>query len=209
MTPRSFRLRISRFLFPVSCLLSPVPLSCDAALAPPPARLTLTLRPPVGVPSTDLQSVRLSVYTATRADGTALGCSDFLERAQSPVGLVREIEQTHAPGETFSMDLQPGAKVVYIEAFPSPVGAGAVRAVGCGQTTVTPGARAPVTVDMLRAVDGDQDGSAGLIDLGGGQVFEGPDCDDMDPQVRPGAPEPCGGPKDLDCDKVAPAMCGG
>ncbi len=190
-------------------LLSAPLLSCDAALAPPPAHLALFLRPPLGVPSTDLQSVRLSVFTATRADGTALGCSDFIERQQSPVGLVREIEQTRAPGETFAIDLQPGPKVVYVEAFPSSVGAGAVRAVGCGQTTVTAGVRAPVTIEMLRAVDGDQDGSAGLIDLGGGQVFEGPDCDDMDPQVRPGAPEPCGGPKDLDCDKKPPAPCGG
>ncbi len=184
-------------------------LSCDAGLGAPSARLALSLRPPAGVPSADLQSVRLSVFSGTRGDGSALGCSDFLEHGQSPIGLLREVEQTRAPGETFAIELQPGPKVVYVEAFPSAVGAGEVRAVGCGQTTVAPGTRAPVTVDMLRAVDGDQDGAAGLIDLGGGQVFQGPDCDDLDPQVHPGAPEPCGGPKDLDCDKRAPLACGG
>jgi hypothetical protein len=39
-----------------------------------------------------------------------------------------------------------------------------------------------------------------------GYVSDAGDCDDGDPTVHPGAPEPCGGP-DKDCDGVAPDAC--
>lgn len=177
--------------------------------APPAAPVALALRPGHGVSAASVQAVRVRVFAPTRSGGATLGCSDFLQGGLSPFdrALAKEAEAAQAPGEDFHLDLAPGAKVVYVEAFPSPSGAGELTAVGCAEAQVAMNARAGVDVVLVRAVDGDRDGSAGLLDFGGGQSAEGPDCYDDDPQAHVGAVEACGGPKDLDCDGAVPAAC--
>jgi hypothetical protein len=175
------------------------------------AALSLSLSNPQGIAGADFRAVRVRVFAPMRADTTTLGCSDFLNSGLSPFASVlgKLAEVTRPPGERVKLDLDPGPKLVYVEAYANPTGAGAVSAIGCGEANVSAGQHAQVDVVMVRAVDGDGDGHAGLIDFGGGQSAEGPDCNDADPQAHTGAVEACGGMVDLDCDRMLPPACGG
>lgn len=73
----------------------------------------------------------------------------------------------------------------------------------------TGGSGCTETLDAFVDADGDGFGDepTQVCELSEGLTTEGGDCDDDDPDVYPGAVEPCGGSEDLDCDDALPAAC--
>jgi hypothetical protein len=158
------------------------------------------------VSTVDVQSITLYLFGQRRTDGNTFGCTDLLQRAFNPRDQTLILIKTDSviPGVFHSYDLDASAGVVlYVEAYKTPIAGGPVAAAGCSDVVVPSVGRASVVVDMFGVEDLDGDGWIGKFLFGNGQTAPGPDCNDMDPTVHPGAPEgPCEG--DKNCDHQLP-----
>jgi hypothetical protein len=168
--------------------------------------ISMTLQADSTVSTVDVQSITLYLFRQSRSDGTIFGCTDLLQKAFNPQDptLVQIKKDSVIPGIYRSYDLDPSMGVVlYVEAYKTPIPGGQVLAAGCTDVVVPAGGHQAVLVDMFGVDDLDEDGWIGKFKFPGGATAPGPDCNDMDPSVHPGALEgTCEG--DKNCDHQLP-----
>ncbi|HJZ85280.1 MAG TPA: putative metal-binding motif-containing protein [Polyangia bacterium] len=164
--------------------------------------MSVGLRAASNVDTNGIQSIKLSLYCKA---GTA--CDQLLKMARSPhdpsLGPVEETpyfqpgSYLHWVPTNFSGD----CTTLYVEAYATP-GPGKVLAAGCQDITPPAQGSVKVMVEMISVNDNDGDGWIGQFNFPDGTHRQGPDCNDNDARVYPGATEdPCTG--DRNCDGMA------
>jgi hypothetical protein len=184
----------------VKALLACIVFGCSAEVT---NSMQVDLHTMSNVDTTGINGITLYLYGTDCTAGPK--CDDILKMAMHPRGgmLVPFSETTAQPGQYVHIDpsgLGSACAMLYIEAYSTPGFPGQVMAAGCADVTL-PNSTA-VVIDMISTTDHDMDGWIGQFNFVDGTHRQGPDCNDNDATIYPGAAElPCTG--DHNCDGMA------
>jgi len=167
------------------------------------SKMPVELHTMSNVDTTGINGITLYLYGTDCNAGPK--CQDLLTMAMHPRGgmLAPYSETTAMPGQYVHIDtsnLGSSCAILYVEAYATVVFPGKVIAAGCSDVTLPNSS--PVVIDMISTTDGDGDGWIGQFNFPDNTHKQGPDCNDGDANIYPGAAEPeCTG--DHNCDGMA------
>jgi hypothetical protein len=183
----------------VKALLVCMTLGCSSEMA---RTMKIDLRAASNVDTTGILGITLYLYGVDCAAGPH--CDSMLKMAMHPRGsMLAPFSETRAqPGTYVHIDpsgLGSACGLLYTEAYATQAFPGKTLAAGCADLTLPMEGTAPVVIDMVSTTDADSDGWIGQFNFPDGSHKQGPDCNDNEPTIYPGAAEPeCTG--DHNCD---------
>ena len=184
----------------VKALLACMVFGCSSEVT---SNMQVDLHTMSNVDTTGIRGITLYLYGTDCSAGPK--CDDVLKMAMHPRGgmLVPFSETSAQPGSYVHIDpsgLGSSCAMLYIEAYATLGFPGQVMAAGCADVTLPN--TTPVVIDMIGTTDSDQDGWIGQFNFPDGSHRQGPDCNDAENTIYPGAAElPCTG--DHNCDGMA------
>jgi Putative metal-binding motif len=167
--------------------------------------MPVSLQPASNVSTSGINGITLYLFGVDCSAGPR--CDALLTMAMYPRGgdLVAFSETRAQPGTYVHVDtagLGSACAMLYVEAYATPAFPGKTLAAGCADITLPDSGAPAVAVDMISVTDGDSDGWIGQFNFPDSTHTQGPDCNDADVNIYPGAAEvSCTG--DHNCDGKA------